>query len=86
VDQGDPGDHAAQAAEAHQMSLEAVKLPEVHKGMVLPKRWIGERSTAWVAHFRRLARADEQVAETLAGWHCAALAIVMLHRLIALMV
>jgi transposase len=85
VDQGYPGDPAAQAAEAHHMSLEVVKLPEANKGLVLlPKRWVVERSNAWVARFRRLARDYEQLAETLAGLHCVAFAILMLKRCVEL--
>jgi transposase len=69
------------------MSLEVVKLPEAKKGFVLlPKRWIIECSNAWVARFRRWAREDEQLAETLAGLHFVACAILMLTRLVALMV
>jgi transposase len=87
VDQGYTGDQAAQAAETHHMSLEVVKLPEAKKGFVLlPKRWVIERSNAWVARFRRLARDYEQLAETLAGLHFVAFAIFMLKRLVALMV
>jgi transposase len=87
VDQGYTGDHAARAAEAHHMSLEVVKLPEAKKGFVLlPKRWVVERSNAWAARFRRLARDYEQLAETLAGLHFVAFAILMLKRLVELMV
>jgi transposase len=87
VDQGYTGDQAAQAAEAHHMSLEVVKLPEAKKGFVLlPKRWVVERSNAWAARFRRLARDYEQLAETLAGLHFVAFAILMLKRLVALLV
>ena len=87
VDQGYTGDQAAQDAEAHHMRLEVVKRPEAKKGFVLlPKRWVVERSNAWVARFRRLARDYEQLAETLAGWHFVAFAILMLKRLVELMV
>jgi transposase len=83
VDQGYTGAQAAQDAEAHHMQLEVVKLPEAKKGFVLlPKRWVVERSNAWAARFRRLARDDEQVAETLAGLHCVAFAILMLKRVV----
>ena len=59
--------------------LEVVKLPEAKKGLVLlPKRWVVECSKAWAARCRRLARADEQLAETRAGWHFVACAILML--------
>jgi transposase len=57
VDQGDTGDQAAQDAQAQHMRLEVVKLPEAKKGFVLlPRRWVVERSNAWAARFRRLAR------------------------------
>jgi transposase len=68
VDQGYTGDQAAQEAEAQQMSLEVVKRPEAKNGCVLlPRRWIVERSNAWAARFHRLARDYERLAETLAG-------------------
>jgi transposase len=87
VDQGYTGAQAAQAAEAHHMQLEVVKLPEAKKGFVLlPKRWVVERSNAWAARFRRLARDYEQLAETLAGLHFVAFAILMLKRVMALIV
>ena len=87
VDQGYTGAHAAQAAEAHHMRLEVVKLPEAKKGFVLlPKRWVVERSNAWAARFRRLARDYEQLAETLAGLHFVAFAILMLKRFVELIV
>jgi transposase len=87
VDQGYTGAQAAQAAEAHHIHLEVVKLPEAKKGFVLlPKRWVVERSKAWAARFRRLGRDYEQLAETLAGLHFVAFAILMLKRLVALMI
>jgi hypothetical protein len=43
-----------------------------------------ERSNAWAARFRRLARDYEQLAETLAGLHFVAFAMLMLKRLIEL--
>jgi transposase len=87
VNQGYTGAQAAQAAEAHHMQLEVVKLPEAKKGFVLlPKRWVVERSNAWAARFRRLARDYEQLAESLAGLHFVAFAILMLKRVMALIV
>ena len=87
VDQGDTGEQAAQEAQAHHLRLDVVKLPEAKKGcMLLPRRWVGERSNAWAARFRRLARDDEQLAETLAGLHFVAFAILMLKRFVALIV
>jgi transposase len=85
VDQGYTGAQAAQDADAHHMHLEVVKLPEAKQGFVLlPKRWVVERSNAWAARFRRLARDYEQLAETLKGLHFVAFAILMLRRFIEL--
>ena len=57
VDQGYTGPEAAAAAQAPGIELEVVKLPEAKKGFVLlPRRWVVERSFAWTARFRRLAR------------------------------
>jgi len=68
VDQGDTGEQAAKAAQAQHMRLEVVKLPEAKQGFVLlPRRWVVERSNAWAARFCRLARGYERLAETLAG-------------------
>jgi transposase len=64
-----------------------VKLLEAKKGFVLlPKRWGVERSNAWAARFRRLARDNERLAETLAGLHFVAFAILILKRFVALIV
>ena len=38
-------------------NLEVVKLAEAKRGFVLlPRRWVVERSFAWLARFRRLSR------------------------------
>lgn len=81
VDQGYTGDQPAQAAQTQGIRLEVVKLPDVKKGFVLlPRRWVVERSFAWVARFRRLARDYERLPQTLAGLHFVAFAILMLTR------
>ncbi|HEX6184206.1 MAG TPA: IS5 family transposase [Pyrinomonadaceae bacterium] len=83
VDQGYTGEAAAEAATAHGLRLEVVKLPEAKRGFVLlPRRWVVERSFAWAARFRRLARDYERLPETLAGLHFLAFAILMLKRLV----
>jgi len=61
VDQGYTGDQPAEDAEKHGIRLEVVKLPEAKKGFVLlPRRWVVERSFAWASRFRRLARDYER--------------------------
>lgn len=62
-----------------------VKLPEAKKGFILlPRRWIVERSFAWTARFRRLVRDYERLAETLVGFHLVAFAILMLKQFVGL--
>lgn len=86
VDQGYTGDAPATAAAAHGIRLEVVKLPAAKRGFVLlPRRWVVERSFAWTTRFRRLARDYERLAETLTGLHLLAFAIVLLHRFVRLM-
>ena len=83
VDQGYTGDQPAQDAATQGIQLEVVKLPHVKKGFVLlPRRWVVERSFAWAARFRRLARDYERLPSTLAGIHFVAFAILMAHRFI----
>jgi transposase len=83
VDQGYTGDDPAAAAAEHGLQLEVIKLPEAKKGFVLlPRRWVVERSFAWAARFRRLAKDYERLPETVAGLHFVAFACLMLHRLL----
>jgi transposase len=86
VDQGYTGRQAAEDAAAHGIRLEVVKLPEAKRGFVLlPRRWVVERSFGWLSRFRRLARDYERLPETLAGLHFVAFVILMLPRFIRLM-
>jgi len=81
VDQGYTGDAAAADAAAHGIRLEVVKLPEAKRGFVLlPRRWVAERSFAWAARFRRLAKDYERLPETLLGLHFVAFVCLLLHR------
>lgn len=86
VDQGYTGEAAATAAEDHGIHLKIVKLPEAKRGFVLlPRRWVVERSFAWMARFRRLTRDYERLTETLAGLHFVAFAILMAVRFVTAM-
>ena len=81
VDQGYTGENAAEAAKAQGVKLCVVKLPEAKKGFVLlPKRWVVERSFAWATRCRRLVKDYERYAETLAAFHVVAFVCLMLKR------
>ena len=86
VDQGYTGEDAAAAADGWGIRLEVVKLPEAKRGFVLlPRRWVVERSFAWMSRFRRLAKDYERLAETVAGLHLVACSISMHGRLMQLL-
>lgn len=86
VDQGYTGTAAEQAAADQGIRLEVVKLPDAKKGFVLlPRRWVVERSFGWAARLRRLARDYERWDETLRGLHFLAFAILMAHRFVQAM-
>lgn len=87
VDQGYTGKTAEKEATEHGIRLEVVKLAEAKKGFVLlPRRWVVERSFGWAARFRRLARDYERLPETLAGLHYLAFAVLMLKRFVEVMI
>jgi transposase len=82
VDQGYTGEQAAEQAAANGIRLEVVKHTEAKKGFVLlPRRWVVERTFGWLGRFRRLARDYERLSETLAGWHWLAFLTLLLPRL-----
>jgi len=60
-------------------------MPTKEGFVLLPRRWVVERSFAWAARFRRLARDYERLPETLAGLHDLAFAILMLRDFVSVM-
>jgi len=85
VDQGCTGERPADAARAHGMAPQVVRAPEAKHGFVLlPRRWVAERSFAWAARFRRLARDRERLPETVAGLHLVAFVTPVLAKATAL--
>lgn len=85
ADQGYTGEEPAQAALDEGIELEVIKLSEAKKGFVLlPRRWVVERSFGWLNRFRRLARDYERLPETLASLHFVIFAVLMLVHFAAL--
>ena len=81
VDQGYTGADAAEQAARQGIKLEVVKHPQAKTGfLLLPRRWVVERTFAWLGRFRRLARDYERLTETLAGWHWLAFIALLLAK------
>ena len=82
ADAGYQGPRAARAAaRTGRWVFEIVKRNELHKFVVLPKRWIVERTLAWISRNRRLARDFERYARTVAAFVRLAMIRIMLRRL-----
>ena len=88
VDQGYTGEEPAEAAAEHRASSwrwSSCPMPKDGQGFVLlPRRWVVERSFAWLARFRRLARDYERLPQTVAGLTFLAFTCLMLSQLIHL--
>jgi transposase len=81
VDQGYTGKDAADQAAAEGIKLEVVKHSQAKRGFVLlPRRWVVERSFGWMGRFRRLTRDYERLTTTLAGWHWLAFVALLLAK------
>ena len=62
--------------------LEIVKRPEGIKGVqVLPRRWVVERTFAWLGRYRRLSKDYEALPQTSEAWIYLAMTNLMLGRL-----
>lgn len=82
ADQGYTGEEPAAHAAEQGIRLVVVKLEEAKRGFVLlPKRWVVERSFAWASRFRRLARDYERLPTSVAGLHWLAFLTLMLQSL-----
>ncbi len=63
-------------------SLELVRRPSHrHTFEVLPRRWVVERTFAWLGRYRRLSKDYEELPETTEAWVYAAMTGLMLRRL-----
>jgi len=83
ADGGYQGPKAAKAAaRTGKWTIEIVERSAKAIGFeVLPKRWIVERTFAWISRFRRMARDFERYATTVAAFIRLAMIRIMLRRL-----
>jgi transposase len=82
ADAGYQGPKMAKAvADTGCWTIEIVKRSDAHRFVVLPKRWIVERTFAWISRNRRLARDFERYARSVAAFIRLAMIRVMLRRL-----
>jgi len=84
VDGGYRGDEAQRAAyEAGHISIMVVKRTEmtVRGFIVLPKRWVAERTLGWINRARRLSKDFDATIEPSLAWLLTALAFLIMRRL-----
>ena len=82
ADQGYTGAEPEQQAGAEGIQLQVVKHTQAKRGFVLlPRRWVVERTFGWLGRFRRLARDYERLSTTLASWHWLAAIALLLPQL-----
>jgi transposase len=82
VDEGYEGPNAATAAAPHGIEVVVVQLPEAKRGFVLlPKRWVVERTLGWVGRWRRTSKDYEYLPATSEGVASAIMIRLMLRRL-----
>ena len=63
-------------------ALEIVKRPrDSHHFQVLPRRWVVERTFAWLSRCRRLSKDYEALSDTTEAWIHIAMIHLMLRRL-----
>lgn len=82
ADEGYTGEQAEIDAAVNGVDLVVVKRPSGAQGFVLmPMRWVVERTFAWKARFRRLSRDLERLESSLLGFHWLAISITLIHKL-----
>ena len=82
VDQAYNGDLAHDIEEQYNIILEIVEKPADQKGfIVIPRRWVVERTLAWLGRYRRLSKDYEHRSEYSESWAYLASIARMLRRL-----
>jgi transposase len=69
------------AANTGSWIVEIVKRNALNKFVIVPKRWIVERTLAWISRNRRLTRDFERYATTVVAFIRLAMIRIMLRRL-----
>ena len=81
ADQAYNGEQVLDDAEFQGIDLVVVNRPEGSRGFVLlPKRWVVERSFAWMSRFRRLVRDFERLPDVFVGLHFAMFGILLVTK------
>lgn len=82
ADEGYTGEQAEIDAAVNGVDLVVVKRPSGTQGFILlPLRWVVERTFAWKARFRRLSRDLARLESSLLGFHWLAVSITLIHKL-----
>ena len=82
VDQGDKAHFVAWAEAIGGRAIEVVARPAGAKGCrLLPRRWVVERTFAWLGRCRRLSKDDEALPATSEAWIHVAMIHLLLKRL-----
>jgi transposase len=79
------GSRVARSGESYQKTSEDWSAiwcaPPRNHGQVLPRRWVVERTFAWLGRYRRLSKDDEALPGTEEAWIYLAMIRLMLVRL-----
>ena len=81
ADGGYAGQFVREAKRSFGRVIEIVKRPELHKFVVLPKRWIVERTFGWFSKYRRLSKDYETLPDSSEAMIRITMINLMLHRL-----
>ena len=85
ADQGYQGNKQAQQIQALAIDLELVTRPDAPTTeQTMPRRWVVERTFAWLGRYRRLSKDYEYRLQTSASWIYVAMSGLMLRRLVQL--
>ena len=81
ADAGYAGQLVSWARSFGRWALEIVQRTERHRFAVLPRRWVVERTFAWLGRYRRLSKDYEALPDTSEALIHIAMINLMLHRL-----